>query len=181
MLRAEVKPYANTIYEWGRSQSSVNLMDVDYMTVMMTLLPRTDGKFSRKGLKVNGMRYHAEGFTEEYLRGGSETVAYNPDNVSEVWLLRDGKYIPFELIESRYRDKPLAEVQALMGQKKELVKSVAADNLQAKVDLASHIQTIAQLATQNQVTSIKDVRKNRSRERTRTHFDLVKGGVVNVD
>ena len=29
MLRAEVKPYANTIYEWGRSQSSVNLMDVD--------------------------------------------------------------------------------------------------------------------------------------------------------
>ena len=181
MLQAEVKPYANAIYAWGRNQNSVNLMDVDYLTVMMTLLPRTTGKFSRKGLKVNGMRYHAEGFTEEYLRGGTETVAYNPDNVSEVWLLRDGQYIPFELIESRYRDKSLTEVQDFMGQKKELVKSVAAENLQAKVDLASHIQTIAQLATQNQVTSTRDIRKNRTRERTRTHFDLVKGGVVNVD
>ena len=101
--------------------------------------------------------------------------------MSEVWLLRDGQYIPFELIESRYRDKSLTEVQDFMGQKKELVKSVAAENLQAKVDLASHIQTIVQLATQNQITSTRDIRKNRTRERTRTHFDLVKGGVVNVD
>ena len=88
MLQAEVKPYANAIYAWGRNQNSVNLMDVDYLTVMMTLLPRTTGKFSRKGLKVNGMRYYAEGFTEEYLRGGTETVAYNPDMICLAFIRR---------------------------------------------------------------------------------------------
>ena len=181
MLKAQVKPYANTIYEWGCHQSSVNLIPVDYLTVMMTLLPRSIGTFTRKGLKINKMRYHAEGFTEEYLRGGTAVVAYNPDDVSNVWLLREGKYIPFELIESRYREKSLQEVETMMGMKKELVKVVSSENLQAKVDLAAHIQTIAEMASQKQVVSLKEIRKNRMRERSRTHLDLVKGGTADVD
>ena len=176
MLEAKVKPYANRIYEWGKTQDSANLIDVDYRTVMMTLLPRATGRFSRKGLTVNGMRYHAEGFTEAYLCGGSETVVYNPDNVSEVWLIKDGQYIPFGLIESRYRDKSLADVQELVDQKKRIIKSTETENLQAKVDLAAHIQTIAQLATQKQLVSTKDIRKNRVRERNRAHRDFMKGG-----
>ena len=82
---------------------------------------------------------------------------------------------------SANREKLRIIIQDLMGQKKELVKSAEADNLQAKVDLASHIQTIAQLAAQNQVSSIRDIRKNRARERSRTHHDLVKGGAMNAD
>ena len=127
------------------------------------------------------MRYHAEGFTEEYLKGGTAVVAYNPDNVSKVWLLREGKYIPFELIESLYREKSLQEVETMMGMKKELVKVVSSENLQAKVDLAAHIQTIAEMASQKQVVSLKEIRKNRMRERSRTHLDLVKGGTADVD
>ena len=42
---------------------------MDYRTLVLTLLPRTEGKFSRFGLKVNKLRYHNEGYTEEYLKG----------------------------------------------------------------------------------------------------------------
>lgn len=37
-------------------------------------------------LMVNKLRYHRDGYKEEYLRGGSCVVAYNPDDVSHIWL-----------------------------------------------------------------------------------------------
>ena len=74
---------------------------------MLTLLPRTTGRFSRSGLKVNKLRYHREGYTEQYLSGGDVTVAYNPEDVSSVWVLEDGAYTEFTIIESRYQGKDL--------------------------------------------------------------------------
>ena len=71
----------------------------------MTLLPRTTGTFTRKGLSANGLRYKREGFTERFLKGGSCVVSYDPDNVSKVWLSEGGRYVEFSLIESRFASK----------------------------------------------------------------------------
>lgn len=180
MLAEGVQPYARDIFAWGCRQISANFIDVDLQKVLLTLLPRAEGRFSRRGLKVNGMRYKADGFTEEFLRGGPAVVAYNPDDVSQAWLLRNGEYIPFDLIESRYRNKSLEAVNTMMKKKKDLVKAAEADNLQAKVDLARHIETIAGLAGRDSAASIKDIRKNRDRERRRTHTDVMKGGKEDV-
>lgn len=105
MLAENVKPYASDIWNYGLNQAGANLIPADYNTLVLNLLPRTAGKFSRKGLVANKLRYKSDGFTERYLNGGTVTVAYNPDDVSEVWLIEKGVYSRFTLIESRFKGK----------------------------------------------------------------------------
>lgn len=102
MLSAQVKPFACNMWEWGKTQNGANLITIDKEQVILTLLPRTVGRFTRSGLKVNRIRYKNMNYTEKYLSGGDVSVAYNPDDVSCVWLMENGSYIPFELIENGY-------------------------------------------------------------------------------
>ena len=107
-------------------------------------------------------------------------VAYNPDDVSHVWLVENGSYINFELIESRYRDKSLLEVESLQTEQKELVKAFSDANTQAQIDLANFIETIASTAASEGNTSIKGIRSNRKREQAKTHIDFM-GKVGDTD
>ena len=95
IIKNNIDPYANKIFEYNRLLPGANLIPVTLKQIMFTLLPRTTGVFSRFGLKVNKMRYKNENYVEKYLVGGEVTVAYNPDNVSYVWLIENGCYIHF--------------------------------------------------------------------------------------
>lgn len=165
MLQANIQPFASAIYEWGKNQTGVNLIQIECEQVILTLLPRTQGKFCRNGLKVNKMRYKNENFTEKYLSGGIVTVAYNPDDVSSVWLLDNGAYIRFNLIENRYKDMGLSEVQTMQTTQKELVKAAKEPNLQAQIELANHIEAIVSSVGGHSDVDIKGIRTNRQRER----------------
>lgn len=173
MLSAQIQPFACNIWEWGKLQEGANLIAMEKEQIILTLLPRTRGKFSRSGLKVNNMRYKHENYTEKYLSGGEVMVAYNPEDVSFVWLIEKGSFIRFELIESRYRDKNLSEVEILKENQKAIIKAAASENIQAKIDLASYIEMIASSVTSEGNTSIKGVRNNRQQEQARTHVDYV--------
>ena len=45
------------IFSYGMNLEGVNLIKVDKRQLMLTLLPRTEGKFTRSGLIVNHVRY----------------------------------------------------------------------------------------------------------------------------
>ena len=122
----------------------------------MTMLPRTTGVFNRRGLKVNGLRYKCEGYTEEYLKGGTCTVAYDPDNVSCVWLLKNGKYIKFDLIESRFRNKTLSEVESVNTRIKELNSADEDKIIQAEIDLSKHISAIGSISKRLHKVGVKE-------------------------
>ena len=173
MIAAEVKPYASNIFHWGRKQLGANLMDVDAKKLIQVLLPRATGKFTRKGLVVNGLRYRHDTYTEAFLRGGEATVAYNPEDVTEVWLVEKGSFIPFALIESRFAGKTLEAVQTMQKTRKNTVAAANADSLQAQINLAEHIQVIAAQGKHSDV-GLKNIRITRKREQTRTHTDYVK-------
>jgi hypothetical protein len=177
MLVDGVKPYANEIYAWGRNQMGANLIDIDARRLVLTLLPRTTGKFTRKGLQVNGLRYRHDDYTEEFLTGGEVTVSYNPEDVTEVWIIDQGEYVPFVLIESRFSGKSLDAVQSMQKARKQTVHAATADNQQAQIDLAEHIQVIANKGRQADV-DIKNIRSTRKREQARTHIDFVKEGAI---
>lgn len=147
MFAAEVKPYSSAIWNWSKEQVGANLITVEEKDLILTLLPRTTGKFSRYGLKVNKLRYHCDGFTEQYLSGGSAVVAYRPEDVSMVWLLENGHYTEFALIDSRFRNMDLAQVQEIQANQKAVVKDSEKENLQAQIALAQHIEAIARTAT----------------------------------
>ena len=141
---------------------------------MLVLLPRTTGKFSRYGLKVNKMRYHHEGYTEQYLKGGEVTVAYNPEDVSSVWLLENGAYTEFTIIESRYEGMDLTAVQSLQTAQKAVTKGAERDNLQAQIDLARHIEAIVGCISRSDDVSIENIRNTREKEQNKQHRDFMK-------
>ena len=174
MLTDGVRPYSADIWNWSVRNGNSNLISVVERELLLTLLPRTIGKFTRYGLKVNKMRYHSEGFTDRYLSGGEVTVAFNPDDVAKVWLLENGQYTEFVLIESRYQDKTLEQVKDLQKEKQRIVRSEAQEALQAKIDLARHIEAIAGVQRSGEQATLKDIRRNRKKERRDNHNDFRK-------
>ena len=155
MLDNQVKPYPKSIWNYGTKQSGANLISVDNEKLRLTLLPRTTGAFSRKGLTVNGLRYKHDGFTEQFLKGGSCVVSYDPNNVSSVWLVEGGKYVEFELIESRYKNKSLSECEDIQTKVKELTAINENDQLQSEIDLQQHISVIGNTAKQLHKAEVK--------------------------
>lgn len=179
MLSSNVQPNASAIWNWNMTQPGANLISVDRERLMLTLLPRTTGTFTRHGLKVNQMRYAHDGYTEAYLSGGTVTVAYNPDDVSCVWLIENGSYTRFDLIENRFAGKRLTAVQAMQTAQKAIIKDSAQENLQAKIDLADHICTIASAAGSTGKAQIKSIRETRKRAQRKSHVDYTKVGGAN--
>ena len=176
MLSERVKPHASDIWNWGKNQIGANLIKTSSKDLMLTLLPRTTGKFSRFGLKVNKLRYHNEGYTEEYLKGNSVTVAYNLDDVTSVWVVDKGKYTQFELIDSRFEGKNIDEVSYIQDTQKEIIKYAHDDNIQAKILLAEHIEAIANTVSKNEEISIKGINSTKKKERNKRHIDHMKEG-----
>ncbi|GKH57119.1 hypothetical protein CE91St58_45040 [Lachnospiraceae bacterium] len=175
MIQADVKPYASCIWNWGKSQMGANMIDVEARELILTLLPRSTGKFSRFGLKVNKMRYHCEGYTEQYLTGGEVTVAYNPEDVTSVWLLEKGVYTEFTIIESRFEGKDLTAIQELQTAQRTITRGAEQDNLQAQINLARHIEAIAGSVRGSADVSIQNIRDTRKREQSKRHQDYMKG------
>lgn len=177
MLESNVKPYANDIWNWKvENDIGTNLISVSSKDMALTLMPRTNGKFTKYGLKANRLRYHAEGYKERYLQGGDVIVAYNPDNCNKVWLKeKDGSFVEFSLIESRFEDMSLDSVQEIQQKQKELMKDTTRDNYQAKIELMSFIESVASKPKSSDV-QIKDTRATRKSATRKQHKDI--GGVI---
>lgn len=62
--------------------------------------------------------------------------------------------------------------------KQQLVKSVEPEELQARIDLAEHIQAIAN-KPRNQDVRLTDIRTTRKKETQLRHIDFVKEGISN--
>ena len=172
MMENNIQPYACDIWEWGKSQTGSNLIPVDKELLILTLLPRTIGRFTRSGLVVNKLRYKHEKYTEKYLSGGEVTIAYSPEDVSYIWLIDNGKYIRFELAESRFKGKRIEEVQSVQCLQKKLVKANKDVNRQAQIDLATYINVVASGVFNDKNTNIKEIRKNRKKEEIKTHINF---------
>ena len=103
-------------------------------------------------------------------------MAYNPDNCNKVWVKeKDGSFIEFSLIESRFEDMSLDSVQEIQQKQKELMKDTTRDNYQAKIELMSFIESVASKPKSSDV-QIKDTRAARKSATRKQHKDI--GGVI---
>lgn len=178
MLKNRVKPISSLIWNWCVGEKTANLIQTDSRQVILTLLPRAQGTFTRFGLKVGKLHYRHDDYTESYLKGGNVTVAYNPENAADVWLIDNGRYIKFNLIEERFTDRSLLEVESQYKQKYELAKETENGSLQAQIDLSKHIEAIVLTAARNINNNLKNIRDTRKKERNATHIDYVKAGEI---
>ena len=160
------------------SQPGANLIPVDREQLLLTLLPRVTGIFTRHGLKVNQLHYTNSKYTESFLRGSTTIVSYNPDDVSSVWVNQNGSYDPFELIETRFNSMDLTAVQSIHAAQKAIVKSAEKDYLQAKVCLSEQISTIANNANSLGHKGTKAIRQTRNKAQRNSHVDYMKAGAA---
>ena len=173
MLDAKIPPHPSDVWNYGLAQPGANLITVSKETLVKVLLPRTKGIFCQRGLIVNKIRYKRDGYTEQYLSGGSVTVAYNPDDVSQVYLVKDN-FAQFDLIESRYEGLTLDTAKQMMKQQKDLILSFEEQSLQAKVDLTRHIQSIVNAKKHDSShLDIRNATRTRANERYSKHQDLM--------
>lgn len=168
MLENRIQPYANNIFQYGLSLNGVNLIDINKEQIELTLMPRTTGKFTRTGLIVNNVRYKNKNFSEQYLSNKEVSVAYNPDDSGYVWLIDNDKYIKFELIESRFQNKNFKEIEEMKSIKKDIIRSVASEDLQARIVLGAYIETIANNSNRNN-NNLKDIGNNKIKEKQKIH------------
>ena len=159
------KPYANEIWNSSLDCFRENLISVDKEIVELTLLPRAKATFTRKGLQFKKLYYHSEGFTNEYLKGGTVTIAYNPDRVANVWLMKDGGYISFALINSFSEEDSFESVAAEQMEKKQYLKSFEAEETEARVSLIGDIEAISNLTQRG--AKIHSTRRTRSKEKVK--------------
>ena len=178
MLENKVQPFANHIWNWSRETGTANLISVSIKQLMLTMLPRATGTFTRHGLSVGGLHYRHDNYVEKYLAGGKVTVAYNPDNVSDLWLIENGNYVKFDLIEERFADKSILEVEDLNRQRKALVNEAVRDTMQEQIDLTNHIEAIVMSANRTIQRTTKDIRNTRRKEIKRHHLDYEKAGEI---
>ena len=176
LINSGVRPFSNSIWNWGKKQYPNNLISISRNQLLLTLLPRTTGKFTRSGLKVNKLRYKCDGYTEEFLAGGEATVAYDPDNTSRVWLIENGEFVRFDLIDSRYDGLGFEQVYSMMDTQKRLLREAAEMTVQAKVDLATHIEAVVNGATRSTDSDLKSIRSTRRKERNKQHIAFEESG-----
>lgn len=172
MIRAQVRPYACDIWGYKLTEPGTNLISVTKKDIVLTLLPRTEGKFTRYGLKANKLRYHRNGYKEAYLKGGRCVVVYNPDDVSAVWLKTEMEFEEFRLIETVYEGQTLAQVDKIRKNRHAIVRNECEEALKAKIRLASFIETAAEQASPPENAGIKGIRENRQAERRKSHRNI---------
>ena len=169
MVSAGVRPTANSLWRWSCTQEGANLIPVDADALKRTLLPRTEGRFTRRGLVVHKQRYrHCEGkFTERYLNGGKATVAYNPYDISSVYLYESGLYTRFELILKVYDNLSLEEVMELQTQQQAAKKNAQPQKDQALIDLIASIETLTNTRGHSGDVNLKSIRQTHKTEKQR--------------
>ena len=153
--------------------AGTNLITATKRDIVLTLLPRTEGRFTRSGLMVNKIRYHRDGYKEAYLRGDRCFVAYNPDDVTSVWMkTEDAGFEEFRIIETAYTGQTLEQVNEVKKSRNAIVRNEAEDALQAKIRLAAFIETAAEQADSPEKADIKGIRSTRQMERRKTHRNI---------
>ena len=173
MLLKKIDPFPCSIWNAQMANKKSNIISVSIERMALTLLPRTTGKFGRSGLKVNNLRYKNETYIEKYLENTIVNVAYNPDNASNVWLIENYCYIKFDLIEKRYADKKISEVEEMKKQKTKIIDSFKEQELQAEINLASSIEAIASSVNLYTNITVKDIKKHRKKESIYRHEDIM--------
>jgi hypothetical protein len=161
-----VKPTRLDIFKHQLERHRDAFIDVDERLLHLTLLPRQIARFTRRGLIVNTLRYRSLNFKESFLNGGEVTVAYDPNNVSQVWLLKDQTYYPFELIEKDYLGQDTESVKQDKENRKSRKKDYQELSLQSQLDLLANIDTNV-YSVKPSSPSIKGIRENRKKERNR--------------
>lgn len=146
MMADRVVPTPANLWRWYEDMGRSVLMDVDEEELTCVALPREEARVTQKGVVFRGLSYSAPGLRQllEQLRGNKVTVAYSPEDTSQVYLLHDHNYYPLPISQasSRYQRLSEEELAAYRAQEQERVRGMAAQETEARVELLGRAREI---------------------------------------
>lgn len=176
----DIPPIPCRVWEWKERQNRCDLVKVNSENAMVMLLPRGTGAITRQGLIFNSLRYDTDvrDETERYVCAGINgrervTVAYDVSDTRQVYLLENGKYIPFELTSAseEYGALTFEEVALLWKEKKKIQKDCEQIQNEGAVKCAEQIKMVLRNSLgsgeQNQKTNKASRKMERGREQQR--------------
>ena len=96
----EATPVAAELWKWYEEQGQSMIIPVSGETLYQFGLPRKIVTLSRKGINNQGLWYVSAEYKKLLERkkiGDTVQIAYDPENVSQVYLIDSMNYLPFEL------------------------------------------------------------------------------------
>lgn len=163
-LVGKCKPVPNEIFNYMMKNNSDTFIKVNKDLVAKTLFSRCEGQFKRNGLIVNGIRYRNISYKDEYLEGKKVIVAYDSNDVSKVFLIENGNYIEFELIEKELKDKTLEEVGVIKMNKNKVINEAKIVKCKSSIEIQKVLDELVESFDKDVEIDVKNVRKNRRKE-----------------
>ena len=91
-------------------------------------------------------------------------VAYDENNVNKIWLIENGDYIEFELIERSLQDKTFEEVGVIKVNKKKVINEAQIIKCKSSIEIQKLLDDLVDSFDKDVCVDIKNVRKNRKKE-----------------
>ena len=137
-----LKPYRNELFINSFNEYPNTFISTSNELIKLTMLPRAKAKFSRFGLKFGSLTYRAYGFVNDFLEPKrEEVVAYDPNDVSRVWLIRD-KYYEFTIIDKYFEGKSIADVIEAKQSHSLTKKNYVDESINSEIQLGKDIEEI---------------------------------------
>lgn len=145
--KAEAEPVPAELWAWHESQGESCLIPVDEWEIYLTGLPRRKGSLTRKGIHHQGLWYVSRDYQriwEQRKSGEAVTVAYDPENVSRIFLLDGLDYLPFELADSYKRYAGTTQEEACKEQEKHKIRKRELEkrDTEGRINMIRNIQAV---------------------------------------
>ena len=171
MMADQVAPTPANLWRWYEDMGRSVLLDVDEEELTCVALPREEARVTQKGVVFRGLSYSDPGLRQllEQLRGSKVTVAYSPEDTSQVYLLHDHNYYPLPISQasSRYQRLSEKELAAYRAKEQERIRELAAQETEARVELLGRAREVIMGKTKGQGAARlngKTIQENRESE-----------------
>lgn len=144
---AEATPTAAELWKWYLGENQSMVIPVEGEKLYQFGLPRKQTTLTRKGINNNGLWYVSVEYKkllEQHRIGEKIQIAYDPENVSKVYMVEGMEYIPFELAnyEKQYIGATQAEYQIERDKHRNSRQELEQLDTEGRIDLMKNIQDI---------------------------------------
>lgn len=167
----EATPVASELWKWYEEHGQSMVIPVSGETLYQFGLPRKNVTLSRKGISNQGLWYISMDYKKLLERkriGDTVQIAYDPENVSQVYLIDGMEYLPFELASycKQYVGATQTECQIEKDKHKASLKELERLDTEGRIKVLQNIQAIvgqAEYADKDKIDGTV-IQNNRRRE-----------------
>lgn len=164
-------PIPAELWRWHEEEGRSGIILVSQEQLYHMSLPRKTASLTRKGIGSQGLWYVCKDYKkllEQKKAGERVTIAYDPENVNNIYLLDGLDYIPFELVSycKQYAGASEEEYKLEREHKKVQKQELERMDLEGRLNVIQNIKAIVNESECEEKGKLNHavIEKNRERE-----------------